>query len=119
MSSHYTLYIRVGLKIDVSIEDMDCLNYIIIGGQYETENWPDHPYFETAKHSKPLPSIYEDFQHGSFVSSIWNESNPGKGITRVIPSIKSDDNFWEMLLLIYWLCSFSAKDGFVGTISND
>jgi hypothetical protein len=107
------------LSQDISASDEHCLEYLINGNSKKVDKWPAHPYFEIVDSPKPFPLIYSDFSQGHFVSRIWTDTSSRKGVTLILPSIKSDDHFWETILLADWLCSFSSMDGFVGAFHND
>jgi hypothetical protein len=116
MSSHYTLVMNAGLKQAMSDNERACLGVLIQGRSASGLVWPSHKYFEKVQGPVPLPSRYAGIARAQWVSELWDDGLGRLGINLILPSIKDDDDLWEHLLLVDWLCSLMDEDRAIGML---
>ena len=114
MSSRYTLVLNAPMKQAMSANERACLHFLLKGRKDDQVVWPDHKYFEKLADPVCMLDRYAGHTHSPCVSEIWDDGSGRSGISLILPSIKGDDDLWEHLLLIDWLCSLMDEDRAIG-----
>ena len=124
MSAYFSFSVALALRSDLPKKDSDLLNYLVNGHGTPPAELPAHRHFSERKSVASLMHRYAaSMPNGRFVCRYWAApdragGSAASGVTLLLPSIKAPQH-WDMLELLDWMASLSAKEGFVGTMVDD
>jgi len=117
MSLYFSLQFSIEISSLIDEFSRDVMDYIFMDSIKIPSQLPKHAFFFEVQNIKPLRERYSEFPKGQFFSEKWyNNLENSTGISANIPRIKDSQEYYEMLLLVDWVCTFSIEDGYVGAI---